>query len=664
MSELDTKQTHAPKEKPNAFASPPANKHVSSEEAAPTSFVNLFAEKTGLAAMGVSSALGSLFGSFAEPAFKSGRVPDAKTPGKKPEKSDPRQDSKEADRALKDVGKLLDPKGKHVDAGKDATVAVHVLRTLSPAQQKLAMNKMSKADFEHLLKITPKDNRELFDSLLKNCANPERKLLLWAEYHKSKTANDVKGKHEDIPLLDQAMGVLLGHPTEKAQAVERHNTKREDIAKTTEKEVDEETKHLLARMKAGKKVTTGEIDRLAERKDFEHEIEFRQLVNITNDVNEPGTKLANTTKPTERASWTKNELTQLASGLDRLPEEATTDNTLLKEIRRSKMRKDFDATKKKWVNDPNVGGDHGDGVITVYDTGVSGSYRHTGQTSDLGDHHKGKKTPRGPLSPLEETVVHEVGHDIHDLHPEVMDKLKRTTGWTDVADKNALKTQLKAAGLSDAAANAKITQLESERADNYGKEGITVNGTTYKVDPYSDGGFLSHKEKAIPKGAEWDYARTNYKDHFAEMYTKAVHVPEKLHRDLVEQPKRNTESKEKEHQKLVDKLAALRAKGPPDPKRVEKLEADIKAAQADVDQAKDVQKMYEEQWSIMRQDVFHMNDAKVDETAKALQGHVPAGKEKEAAKLQEEFKNRAEKVVTPQQLEDLEKQYKTRMEKL
>ncbi|HMU40432.1 MAG TPA: hypothetical protein PKE31_15595 [Pseudomonadota bacterium] len=44
--------------------------------------------------------------------------------------------------------------------------------------------------------------------------------------------------------------------------------------------------------------------------------------------------------------------------------------------------------------------------------------------------------------------------------------------------------------------------------------------------------------------------------------------------------------------------------------------------------------------------------------------HVSSGKEKEAAKLQEEFKNRAEKVVTPQQLEDLEKQYKTRMEKL
>ena len=67
------------------------------------------------------------------------------------------------------------------------------------------------------------------------------------------------------------------------------------------------------------------------------------------------------------------------------------------------------------------------------------------------------------------------------------------------------------------------------------------------IDPYGKG-YLAVDETAIPELGEsedgaggtdhdtWKYARSNDKDQFAEHYAKAVHVPEKLYKDLVESP--------------------------------------------------------------------------------------------------------------------------------
>ena len=70
---------------------------------------------------------------------------------------------------------------------------------------------------------------------------------------------------------------------------------------------------------------------------------------------------------------------------------------MIKEIHRSTVRKDFDSTSHTWKNNPNVGCDHGRGVIRVFDTGVTESYRHTGQTSELGDHHVFKSIVRNTV---------------------------------------------------------------------------------------------------------------------------------------------------------------------------------------------------------------------------------------------------------------------------
>lgn len=562
-------------------------------------------------------------------------------------------DRKQVDSALKETQALLDPAGQHDDPDQDAIKAVDTLTGLSAAQQRQAMQRMSNDDFDRLLSRVPKDNREQLESLYKNCTDPEKKLRLWAEVHKSKVGNNAREQN----LVDTAVSSLFGGDPDLA----RRTQDRTDIATTTEQEVDEEVKHLLELKRSGKKLTTKDVEKLAQRKDLESKIELKHLVNITNDVDNAGTPGAGTTKPTERVTWSKQDLEQIASGLDRLPPGATSGNPLLKEIRRSKMRKDFDSTSSSWVDDPNVGGDHGGGVITVYDTGLTGSYRHTGQTSQLGDHHKGKKTPHGPISPLEETIVHEVGHDIADLNTASMDKLKRTTGWGDVGGKAQLKTQLMNTGLSDAEAEAKITELEAQRGSEYGAAGVTVNGVTYRIDPYDENGFVSHNEGAVPGGAEWDYARVSYHEHYAELYAKSVHVPERLHRDLIEKPAKDVEAKEKSRKKLADRIDKLRSGGKATPQQIAKVAEQLKSAEADLAKAQREKDMYEQQWSIMREDVFGTTDAKVDEAADSMMKDVPEAKRKKAGKLEKEFKKRAEIAVTPQQLEALQKEYQAKI---
>lgn len=609
---------------------------------------------------------GNLFGFLADPPWAS--VAANGGPAVKPaQHSTNKNQAKPIDDALKHTKELLDPAAKHLDPAKDAVQAVQVLNSLNPAQQKQALQKMGKEDFQRLLTSVPKDDRVAFESLYKCCPDPERKLLLWAEFHKSKVAGDAKAQKETVPLLE-GIGDFFGHPSD----TKRRNADRDEVAATTEAEVEEEKKYLLDRMHSGKKFSGADVDKLADRKSLESKIELKHLVNITNDVTNVGTPNASTSMPTERVTWSKHELEQVASGLDRLPADATTNNPLLKEIRRSKVRQDFDAGSNRWVKDQGVGGDHADGVIRIFDTGVNSPYRHTGQTSDLGDHHKGQKTPHGRISPLEETVVHEVGHDVDDLSKVASDKFRAVTGWKDDArNRNDLKAKLQASGLSPADADARINQLETERANNYGGEGITVNGTTYKVDQYDPNGtgYTSHKEGAVPKGDpsnkvdEWDYARTNYKEHFAELYAKAVHVPERLHRDLIGQPEREVQSKQAERTRLqerLDKLRAGNAKGA----QIAAVESQVKQADLALTKAKEQQTMLNEEWRIMREDVFHVNDKKVDDSAAQLIQAVPPEKQKAAVKLQAEFKKKADSAVTPQQLEELQADYQKKVHAL
>src|SRR5262249_30685089 len=143
------------------------------------------------------------------------------------------------------------------------------------------------------------------------------------------------------------------------------------------------------------------------------------------------------------------------------------------------------------------------------------------------------------INVIDMVITHEMGHDMHDQKRDVFEKYQKAAGW----EKDS-KGDLEDAGLSA----AEIRTLDSKRGQNYDtRDQVRKNGKIYMVDPYGNG-YLSVDETAIPELGEsedgagatdhdtWKYARSNYKDQFAEHYAKAVHVPEKLYKDLVEKP--------------------------------------------------------------------------------------------------------------------------------
>ena len=87
----------------------------------------------------------------------------------------------------------------------EARDAMNTMLKLPPELQGKALAKLDPDSFGRLLSTVPEAEREGFKSLVDNTHDPERKLLLWAEYHKSKVANDAaKEKRED-----QGRGQLL-----------------------------------------------------------------------------------------------------------------------------------------------------------------------------------------------------------------------------------------------------------------------------------------------------------------------------------------------------------------------------------------------------------------------------------------------------------------------
>ncbi|HMU41525.1 MAG TPA: hypothetical protein PKE31_21145 [Pseudomonadota bacterium] len=586
-------------------------------------------------------------------------------PGQGPQAKPP-TDHERVEQSLNEAHKLLQGTEKEPVTPEKAKGALDSLRSLPPALQGQAVEKLSKDDFSKMLTTVTLKDRELFESLYKNTKDPEKKLLLWAEYHKSKTHNDAEKDKEAIDPKELADPSKMSAESKEKN---RKNQRRDSIAATTDKEVDEERDILLEKIKRGEVVKPEEIDALAERKQLEHEIERKHLVNLTNDVTSAGNdgkdgkpKVA----PTQRRTWSVKELTEVSSGLDRLPPEATRDNANLQEIRRSGVAERFNNSSGAWDQKPNIGGDHGGGVVRIYDTGVTGNYRHTGDTSDLADHRAGQQTPHGPVTPLEETIVHEIGHDIHDINPVAMKNFMAAAGWDNYSEAQ-LKASLLKSGKTEDEAKQIVAQLNAERGKHYSQRtGADVGGQHYMIDPYS-GGFLSHTVGGVASGQTWGYAESNSKDHFAETYSKAVHVPEQLHNDLITQPKAECDRWSKQQgdaQKSLEQVRTLKEQGKATEADVKEAEKALKSAQEGLAKAEQSRTALEAQWRIMREDVFGMNQGVVADSAKVLEQQIPPGKEELGKQLKAEFELKAEAVMTPQQLEALKKEYEGKMQSL
>lgn len=511
----------------------------------------------------------------------------------------------------------------------EATGALKTIKSLPPDLQGKLIEKMDKDAFENLLKEVPKDDRTQFDTLLQNTHDPERKLKLWGEYHKAKTESDAAA--EERKTQDEGSWYWR---TKEQKENKRLNDRRDEIVDSTRGEVDDEVAFLLEKQKKGA-LTEADVDALMQRKEHEHDIEMKHNVNLVNDTGtrKDGTKIV----------WDNKELTDLESGLGRMPEDHVKHNSMLKEIRRSGV------AMRDGVEKPNIGGDHGDGKIRVYDTGVNPNavYRHTGDNKELADPNIAPGV--GPqINQIEEVIIHEVGHDIHDQHPDAFKKFQAAAGWQEGMDDAALKSK----GLSD----ADILKIKG------GGEVVGKDGQHYEQDPYVTGKYLSYDEGSIltpangstpgaKNGDTWGYARSNYKDHFAEHYMKAILKPQTLAHDLIDAPQQRVQGQVASRDGKRAQLELLKTMNPPP------SEAQLKRAQKDLDEAeakvkdaehdRDAQK---QQFDIMRNDVFHTDKAASGAEARLLaKGVTP---EKLAA-----FREEAARVSTPEQVARLEQNY-------
>ena len=517
----------------------------------------------------------------------------------------------------------------------EANGAIDTLTALPPDLQGKAIEKMDKGTFDTMLSEVPTMDKDRFKSLFENTHDPERKLKLWAEYHKGQVAEDAaleKEKTKDDggwwPFNDTA--------EEKENA--RLNTRRDEIVASTNKEIDDEVSFAMKQLAAGK-LTEADVLSLAQRKNKEHEIEMKYNVNLVNDEGarkKDGTKIC----------WDQSELTQIDNALARMPDDHVKHNPMLKEIRRSEIRTD------DGVDKPNVGGDHSGGVIRIFDTGVNGLYRHTGDQPQSVDTNTNTNTP---LTPLEETIVHEIGHDVHDQNADAFDRFKGSVGWQESQSDAAVK----AAGLTDAQITALKTGNQSQ---------VVVGGKVYQVDPYhtnADGTplFVVYNDGAIPSttnGATpnqtyghdtWSYARTNPMDHFAESYQKAVHMPETLAHDLLDAPQARVASATMARDAAKGSLDTLKAQNPPPSADQLKAAEDALKAQEDaLSDAKSDQGAQQTQWDILRKDIFH-SDTATAEAVKRLEAKGVAP-DKIA-----DFKSKAGRLQTPDQIGVLEAGY-------
>ncbi len=508
----------------------------------------------------------------------------------------------------------------------DARLALGALNSLPPDLQARAVQSMPQQDFDRLLENTPTMDKAEFDQLFRNTTDPERKLRLWAQYHEGDVARDAVAARQRT--ADDG-GWWPFDDTAQQQENARLNDRRSEIVGSTNDEIADETAYAMEQLAAGN-LTAADVDRLAARKDREHELEMRYNVNLVNDEGarkSDGSKIA----------WSEDELSQIDNALARMPEGHVRGNSLLTEIRRSEI------AVRDGQDKPNIGGDHSNGVIRVYDTGATGHYRHTG------DQPEGLDTSRSTATPIravEEVIVHEIGHDIHDQNDPAYQRFVQAAGWRTNEDEDALRT----AGVSE----ADLTALRDGTRDT-----VTVNGRVYRKSAYG-GGYSSFDESAIPStssganpnqnfgGDTWDYARTDPKDHFAETYQKAIHMPETLAHDLLDAPAARVTTVTQSRDAAKGTLDQLRAQNPPaTAEQIAAAEETLRTQEALLADARNDQTAQQTQYDTMRNDIFGGDRATTDAVARLEAKGLPP--ERIA-----EFRSRAGRLQTPEQIAVLE----------
>lgn len=466
--------------------------------------------------------------------------------------------------AVEDVGDFVFG-ASEPPAMKQAGRQITSLTKLPPDQQAAAIAKMSAAEFNNMLSNADYDDKERMKSLVENTTDPERKLELWGAYHKAHASLGVF--QYDDKDLDSAER-------------ERQKHARQLTSLETHSEVNDEMLELRGR-KGG--FTAADVDALMQRKSLEHDIEMRHATNLTSSTTHRDAKHPRG----EHIHWDVDELQVMDRSLAQVPKEHLAGVT---EFHRTNIDPD---------NPEGGGGWHGPstGRVAITDFGVDNQWPLTRQKREHADEHDIQASEN--VRPLEEVVLHEIGHSVHHENTAAFEKYSGLQGW-------------KPQGLGEVA---------------------TIPGAI--PGPRTEGGE-----------APYDYGKKNRKEMFAEHYTMAVNTPEQVHADFVEGPSRRAADAEKE----LRALQAERDKDLAKPKpgwNAARWKAELKQHEDRVARARAEQDVRRQEFDIMRNDVFHTNKAQ----AQAEQRLAAQGLDE---KQLEAFRSRAATASTPAQLKRLE----------
>lgn len=514
------------------------------------------------------------------------------------------------------------------NVGGQAAQAMDLLVQIPEEQRGKMIDGLDEKAFQALMTNVPESERERFSALVDSSQNPKRKLRMWRQFHDAKLNNDLH-RYEH---LDR--GPASGpDTTEQERNVQRYDS-RVAGAKQTRTEVDEEMALLAAKEKAGT-LTIADIDEMRGRKDLELKVELEHNVNLTaqKQLRENG----------ERVTWAKDELQQVDAALDQLPEEATRDSKTLPQIMRTAPT-DFMDTRsgQYWAGDK----------IEIVDNANKAEKDRTGGQREMVSNRL-RNDHGDTVGALEYTVTHEIGHDAERHHAKAFKKFKEAAGWKEVSGADVAKTGLTA---------RQQENLDNRRRHALG-EGDLPSGTDIEANgkiytPYGDdlkykGHYWQVDGTAIPSKDEtgtdrWTYGKRNPTEHFAEVYAKAVHMPETLYKDLVDDPTKAATTARGKVAEQKRAIAALKKHPTADSQaKIAALERQMAQLETAAKTAETAQKQRGDQFSIMRNDVFHTDDA-VEKSIKRLRER----KYSEAQILK--FQQQAARASTPAQIAKLE----------
>ena len=78
---------------------------------------------------------------------------------------------------------------------------------------------------------------------------------------------------------------------------------------------------------------------------------------------------------------------------------------------------------------------------------------------------------------------------------------------------------------------------QSQTPEDKARGEVAANGKLYEPGATA-GSYLAVDAGAMPDTPEWNYAKTNAGEQFAEMYAKAVDEPERIYQDFIAEPTR------------------------------------------------------------------------------------------------------------------------------